>query len=152
MKKGGISITDRVAVKEHDSTEPTVLDAKGAIASQPAKARKELVEDMLILLQNTLNDNVSSVSYINKLDQVQNNLFSLKTYATSLKEAATAIMTAYPVNDDQALNSVCELCDAMQDGTDIVTQYLDAAKNFGTDLDKIRDAFNTQITTLFQEI
>lgn len=156
MKKGGILLKDSVATKEHDSAqahqEPTVLDHRGAIASQPAKARKDLVEDLLILMQNTLNEKVSGTIYLSRLDQVQNSLFELKAYSGSLREAATAIMAAYPVNEDQALSDVCGLCDTLQEGAGIVDQYIEAAKKFGDDLDKIRDAFNTQIATLFQEI
>ena len=156
MKKGGILIKDSVVTKEHDSSqvrlEPTVLNHRGAVVSQPAKARKDLVEDLLILLQNTLNDKVSSTTYTGRLDQVQNTLFELKAYSGSLKEAATAIMTAYPVEDDKALNDVCSLCDTLHEGIGIVNQYMEAAKKFGDDLDKIRDEFNTQIATLFQEI
>ena len=153
-KERKVTVKDDVSQKEFDSTHSAVvLNAAGQVVREPGKVRKELVEELLILLQNTLDDKLGGMNFMSKVDLVENHVHGTVAYAESLKEAATTIMHNYPSEDkDAALQEIVELCDVVEEGANRVRPYLDVIKNFSTDLDSIKMELHTQIQTLFQEI
>lgn len=147
-----VAVKDPTAVREFDSTSK-VLDDKGRVVSEPGKARKALVEDLLVLLQNTLDDKISGVRFGAGVDSLQNRVHEIQTYAASLKEAAAAIETGYPSGEqDVPLSEIEDLCNILSEGAEAVAQHLDEIRKFSDDLGRIKAEFHGQITTLFQEV
>ena len=153
--KSKVTINEAIADKVFDSTQKkdaVVLGADGKVVKEPSKVRKELVENLLILLQNTVDEKMSGVGFSTKLDVITNHLYDIVTYTDSLKEASQEIMTQYPSKEDTALQELCDLCDIAQEGVNNVSSYLSSIESFGNDLDNIKSEIYTQIQTLYQEI
>lgn len=154
-KKRNVDLTrDAVSQKSFDSTQSAkVLDAAGKVIREPGKARKEVVEELLTLLQNTVDDKLGGMGFVAKVDLLENHVYGIVAYAASLKEAAESIINSYPSEEqDVPLRELIELCDIVSEGANRANPYIDAIKNFSNDLDKIKTEMYTQIQTLFQEI
>jgi len=145
---------DSVSDKNFDSSQSAkVLDSAGRVVREPGKARKALVEELLTRLQNTVDNELGGIGFVSKVDLVANHLHSTVMYTDSLKEAAEAIIRAYPSNNlDAPLQELTELCDVVVEGVHRVQPYIDVIKSFSEDLDRIKAEVYTQIQTLFQEI
>ena len=145
--------TDTVSTKNFDPiNRDEVVIGSGGKSQDAPKIRKELVENILTLLQNTVDDKIGGVNFITKVDLVENHLYDLVTYANSLKESLSAIMDNYPSEDDEALVELIDICDILNEGVETVQNYLNAIKKFGDDLNGIKSEMYTQMTKLFQEI
>jgi len=147
-------ISDTVTNKNFDPiSDAKVLGADGSVVSKPSEARKDLVEDFLTLLQNTVEDKLSGTQFFTKLDLFGNHVHNITAYTVSLREATESIMDAYPSEDrDEPLKEINELCDVLDDGVNRVSEYVETIKKFGDDLDNIKSELYTQIQILFQEI
>ena len=148
-------VKDDVTNKTFDSqNEAKVLGPNGQVIREPGKARKELVEELLILIQNTVDDKIGGIGFLTKVDLLENHIHGVAAYSNSLKEAAEAIVNRYPTPDerDVPLQELSELCDVIAEGVERVTPYVDAIKSFSDDLDRIKTEIYTQVQMLFQEI
>jgi len=135
--------------KSHD---PIIGHTSKGAGKQAAKERKDMVEDLAILLQNTLEDRVSGMQFLSKVDLVGNYLHTLRTYAESLKTAAQGIQDAHPEGQNEPLEALVSLSDVLLEGARMSEQYLDAVKQFATDLNNIRTEINTQVSNLHWEL
>jgi hypothetical protein len=117
-----------------------------------AKARKELVHDIVLLLQNTMNERVSGIHFGAKIDLAGNYLHDLRTYAQSLAGAATTIKTEHPTADDSALEALIELSQLLVEGAARSETYLTAVRQFSQDLDGIKNELTTQLYNLHGEL
>lgn len=139
--------------KNFDSTDTLVLDSHGKTVSEPSKIRKDLVESLLLLLQNTVEDKVNGIPYLTKVDLLENHLYDLVMYADSLRKAASEIQENYPTPDrDEPLVNLRDLCDVVEEGANRVRQYVESIRGFGNDLNNIKSEIYTEIQSLFSEV
>lgn len=146
--KEKVTVHDSSATKEYNS----ILGSNGQAVSNPKGQRKELVENLLQLLQNSVDTKLSGQQFTSKVDMLENHLFETTTYIDSLKEACETITTSFPTDKDEPLTELVTLCETTKEGIDMVRPYLDAIKIFSEDLNNIKSDIYTQITTLFQEV
>ena len=139
---------------------PKVIDpANDVRAPRTAKARQaavkdraDLVEDLALLLQNTLSTKVSGVTFLAQVDLAGNYLHELRAYAASLKNAATVIQEAHADGPNEPLQALVDLSDLLVEGAGRTEQYLHAIRAFSIDLDSIRNEMTTQVVHLHQEL
>lgn len=139
---------DKVTGKNHD---PIARKAEAKGAAQ----RKDLLEDAMILLQNTVDDKVSGVHFQAKLDLVGNYLHELEKYATSLKDAMTAIQENHPAvagGTDEPLQALTALSEVLVEGAGRSREYLGELKAFANDLNAIRGNIYTQMQLIHTEL
>jgi hypothetical protein len=147
-----IAHIDPMENKNHDPVNGK-LDAIGAVNKlSMADQRKELVDDLLKLLQSTVEDKVHGIRFLTQVDLVGNYLHQLKEYAQSLRSASATLRENYPTSNDQPLEALEALADIMLEGADRTAQYLEAVRPFSDDLNNIRANIYTQIQTLYAEI
>jgi len=118
--------------------------------SNPENPRKELVENLLLLLQNSSSQQFSGDGFTGSVDVLSNKLHGLSQYCRSLKDACTVIAGVDPEPND--LSQVIEICEAAVEGAGRVQQYLDEIRVFGTDLDNMRRVLNDNIIELHNEV
>jgi hypothetical protein len=130
-----------------------IYDPIGNVASDPKAKRKELVSELVDLLQGSVDSKVSGIEFRSKLDLVDNNLFELKAYVKGLKQACSSIVENYPnAENDQALEDLMNLCNVTTEGAERAEFYLSEAKSFGDDLHKIKTLMYTQLQILHSEV
>jgi hypothetical protein len=126
----------------------------GGTVSDP-KVRKELLE----MFYNTLTSNVAKVSsheFLAKVDLCGNFLHDIEGFANSLSGAVEAILSNHP-NDgenscDSELQTIMDLCTALNNGVEITNQYIESMKAFGNDLDTIKSELNNSLVGIHGEI
>lgn len=142
--------------KSHDSVSgKAVLDSAGNPIRDLDEVRKNSLSDLVGLMQSSVNEHISGMAFSGKFDMAYEPVHSISAYAESLKTAVESILDAHPgVGDadgsDDDLRYVIEVCNAVITGTERVKEYLDAARLFSNDLDKINVEFQTQIQRLYQ--
>ena len=136
----------------HDPINGRIKVKTAKAQAEQLKDRKDLVYDLVALLTNTLHNQVSGITYGSKLDLVGNYLHELRTYALSLKDAASAIQEGYPSADDDPLVALSDLADVIIEGAQRSEQYLEASRKFASDLNNIRTEITNQLTHLHAEI
>jgi hypothetical protein len=156
VKKKPFEAFDKTMSKNHDRAsgrgyDPTTrkVDAKNA------NQRKDLLEDAMILLQNTVDDKVSGMQFQTKLDLVGNYLHELEKYASSLKDAMTAIQENHPAppeGSDEPLQALTVLSEVLIEGAARSKEYLAELKAFANDLQVIRDNIYTQMQLIHTEL
>lgn len=137
--------------KSIDPTEGKIYDPIGNVASDYKSKRKELVSELAVLLQSTMDQKVSGILFGNQIDTVGNYVFELRTYLKGLKDACNSILENYPSNDEEALNDISSLCDITTNGLDRVDQYMSEIKVFANDLQNIKSNMYTAMVSLHNE-
>ena len=145
-------ISDSSAGKTHDNVTGGVLDSTGAVASNPAEKRKEALEGILVQMQNSLGDILSGATFTGRLDLAGNRLFEISSYANDLKNAMQTLVTDLPTDHDEDIHEIIDICDAILVGVDRTGQYLEAAKQFSSDLNNIQSEMYTKLQSLHTEI
>ena len=143
--------------RDHDpmsrakSNDPISRKADAGAAAQ----RKDLLEDSMILLQNSIDNKVSGILFQTKLDMVGNYLHELEAYAASLKNAMLAIQENHPspVSDnDEPLMALSTLAEVLVEGASRSKEYLTELRAFAADLNTIRTNMYTQMQIIHQEL
>jgi len=151
-----VSAKDPGQTKNFDSTSGKILNASGEVISDTHAVRNDLVENLVTLLQNTIESKISGITFNSKIDLIENYLFDLKTYADSLKEASNTIAQDYPSvkypDSNDSLAEISDICDVITEGINRVNEYTSAIKTFGNDLNNIKTALYTHIQTLHTEL
>ena len=152
-KQSKVVMNDSSTTKSFDSSSK-VLNANGTVATNTSEQRKELVENLLMLLQNSMDQKIGSVPYSQKVDSLENHLFEITTYMSSLKEACETIATSFPTTEekDLPLQEVIDTCTITNEGVENVKSYLAVIKQFSQDLINIKTELYTQVQYLFQEV
>ena len=141
--------------KTHDNvSNKAVLDSLGNPIRDLTEVRKQSVSELVSLMQSSVNEHVSGMTFCTKFDLAYEPVYSTESYAKSLKQAIEAVLEAHPGmgdadGSDDDLRYVSELCQAVMTGTERVREHLDAARIFAQDLDKINIEFQNQIQRLF---
>lgn len=128
-----------------------VSDPQGNIRDI-AKAKKEGVQELVAMLQGTVNSHLSSAVFSSKFDLSYEAIYSVRNYVQGLEKAATTIIEAYPdgSEDNADLGEVVDICRALDLGCNRVQEYLDACSVFGKDLDKMAGELHVLTQKLFQ--
>ena len=137
-------------IKPADTTTGKNFDK--VAGSDDKSARKELVDQLMFSLQSSLGDTLSPDTFIGIVDNVSNALFTMSTYATSLKNAADEIQANFPEegsSDD--LSEVSDIAGALVEGAARTTQYIDVVRKFGSDLDAIQSELYSKLQNLHSE-
>ena len=130
-----------------------LFDSQGRVSSDFKAKRKELVSELVDLLQGTVEAKMSGSEFLGKIDLTGNYLFELSSYVKGLREACTSITENYPNEEnDQALEDLKSLCDITLEGVASAEQYLTALKNFADDMQKIKGQVYTQLQILHTEV
>jgi len=136
-----------------DSSVGKIYDSQGNVASDYKSKRKELVSDLVTLLQSTVETKMSGVTFSGNVDLVGNYLYELKSYIDGLKEACNSILQNYPNNEnDSSLIDLVSLCDVALEGSDRAESYLNELKMFSTDMQTIKGHIYNQLMVLHAEI
>ena len=152
--KAKVNATDP-GQKSHDGVSTkAILDSVGNPIRDLGEARKEAVADLVALMQGSVNEHISSYAFSTKFDLAYEPINSISAYGQSLKTAVEAILEAHPSmgdadGSDDDLRYLIEICQAVLTGTERAKGYLDAARIFSQDLDKINVELQTQIQRLF---
>lgn len=116
---------------------------------------KDLVEQLVSTLQNSMGDVLSQPMYESIIDNAANKLYTMTSYATSLIDAITEINNLSDDNggdsgetDVDELNDLADIADALVEGVERTTQYLDVVRSFGSDIDAIQSELYSKLQNL----
>ena len=127
-----------------------------SILQDRVETRKELLGALYNLLQGSVSAKVSGSAFGGYLSSTEGFLFELDRYATSLKDAVTAITLDYASGAENScdadLAKVSELCDALIAGVGMVRQYLHPIKAFTSDLEGIKSEIHNCLINIHREL
>jgi len=154
--KNNFEAKDTVSNKNHDSVSVKgIIDpSTGKVANDLEQSRKSDIENLVSMMQSSLNNSVSGAKFSQKFDLAYQPIYEIRAYAESLSNAVNSILGAYPNmgsgdGSDSDLQYILDICQTLMEGASRVKEYLDSAKSFSNDLDKINSELFTQVQRLF---
>jgi hypothetical protein len=105
--------------------------------------RKQAIERLSTNMQATVNTYISGYTFSSKFELAYQPLQGITDFAQQLVNTVKDLVYQCPDNDEKSdgldddLNELISICEALITGAARVREYLDAAKCFQSDLDKI---------------
>jgi CBS domain-containing protein len=112
-----------------------------------SNSSKELLEQLMFSLQNSMGDVLSGDVFGTKVDVLSNALFSMTAYAESLKSAIQDIL-AVPVDNDDELVSILDIAEVVIEGASRANDYVEILRKFGLDLSNIQSELYSKLHSI----